>query len=96
MGVDLGCKVHLTWAQCEYFAARGGIRIMFTITDVPSPVSDRDTDVVQTSGSDICEIRFSDELSPQRTPRNPEERYGKLSQMRLHQERGGKGLTLSQ
>jgi len=37
---------------------------MFTIADVPSPVSNRDTDVVQTGGSDIREIRFSDELLP--------------------------------
>jgi hypothetical protein len=35
---------------------------VFTSTDIPSPVSDRQTNVVQASSSDGREIRFSDPL----------------------------------
>jgi len=87
MGADLGRKVHLTWG--EHFAMQGGIRTVFTSADVPSPVSDRDTDVVQASGSDIREIRFSDELLPPNTHRKPSKRV-------FAKKRAGEGLTLSQ
>ena len=39
-----------------------GVKTAFTLTDIPSPVSDRQANVVQASSSDSREIRFSDPL----------------------------------
>lgn len=43
----------------------------FTLTDIPSPVSDWQTYVVQARSSDSCEIRFGDPLTPPYKTQNP-------------------------
>ena len=57
MAVGPGCMVRLKWINENRVVTRSVDRVViFTLTDIPSPVSNWQPDMVQTRSSDIREI----------------------------------------